>query len=78
MDQVGRPGAAFERDGNGKISKASMQSMMASAEREEGSWFAVHRGYEFQIMNANDKFHRTGAIYSLAPAASISNQPSGE
>ena len=78
LDQVSRPGAAFDRDGNGKISKASMQSMMASAEREEGPWFAVHRGYEVQIMDANDKLHRTGAIYSLAASDSISNKPSGE
>ena len=78
LDQVSRPGAAFDRDVNGNISKPSMQSMMASAEREEGPWFAVHRGYEVQIMDANDKFHRTGAIYSLAASDSISNKPSGQ
>ncbi len=78
LDQVSRPGAAFDRDVNGKISKPSMQSMMASAEREEGPWFAVHRGYEVQIMDANDKFHRTGAVYSLAASDSTSNKPSGE
>lgn len=33
--------------------------------REEGPWFAVHRGYEIQIMDANDPFHRTGAIRGL-------------
>ncbi len=78
LDQVNKPGAAFDRDANGKISKPSMQRMMASAEREEGPWFAVHRGYEVQIMDANDRFHRTGAIYSLAASESISNNPSGE
>ena len=75
LDQVSRPGAAFARDAKGKISKPSMQSVMASAEREEGPWFAVHRGYEVQIMDANDKFHRTGAIYSLAASDSRTNQP---
>ena len=78
LDQVNKPGAAFDRDVNGKISKPSMQSMMASAEREEGPWFAVHRGYEVQIMDANDKFHRTGAIYSLAASDSISKKTSDE
>jgi hypothetical protein len=78
LDQVSRPGAAFDRDANGKISKPSMQRMMASAEREEGPWFAVHRGYEVQIMDANDKLHRTGAIYSLAASDSISKKTSHE
>ncbi len=78
LDQVNKPGAAFERNANGKISKPSMQSMMASAEREEGPWFAVHRGYEVQIMDANDNFHRTGAIYSLAASDSISKKGSNE
>jgi hypothetical protein len=68
-DQVGRPGAAFDRDASGRISKASMTNMMASAEREEGPWYAVHRGYEAQIMDANDPFHRTGAIYSFAASS---------
>ena len=31
-------------------------------------WFAVHRGYEVQIEDTADEFHRTGSIYSLAPA----------
>jgi len=28
-------------------------------------WFAVHNGYEVQIDNAGDDWHRTGALYSL-------------
>lgn len=55
-----------------------MKQMMASAEREEGPWFAVHRGYEVQIMDENDAFHRTGAIYSLAASAAILKQPPSE
>jgi len=51
---------------------------MESADREEGPWFAVHRGYEVQIMDNNDKFHRTGAIYSLAPSSAVSTKPPGE
>lgn len=78
LDQVGQPGAAFDRGATGKISKPSMQRMMASAEREEGPWFAVHPGYEVQIMADNDKFHRTGAIYSLAPSSMNTNKPASE
>lgn len=78
LEQVNQPGAVFDRGANGKISKASMTNMMVSAERHEGPWFAVHRGYEVQIKDADDKFHRTGAIYSLAPSSAISQKPPGE
>ena len=44
LDQAGKPGAAFERDVARKPSKESKEKMQAPAEREEGPWFAVHRG----------------------------------
>jgi hypothetical protein len=72
LDQVGKPGAAFDRDASGEPSNASMEKLKASAEREEGPWFAVHRGYEVQIAGGGDAFHRTGAIYSLAPSSAVS------
>jgi hypothetical protein len=78
LEQAGQPGAAFDRDATGKPSTESMEKMKASAEREEGPWFAVHRGYEVQIADATDPFHRTGAIYSLAPSSAVSNRPPGE
>jgi 3-keto-disaccharide hydrolase len=69
LEQADKPGAAFDRDANNKISTESMEKVKASAEREEGPWFAVHRGYEVQIAGGGDAFHRTGSIYSLAPSA---------
>jgi hydrogenase maturation factor len=78
LEQVRHPGATFDRDAGGRISQASMKRMMESAEREEGPWFAVHRGYEVQIMDENDELHRTGAIYSLAASSAISGKPPGE
>ncbi len=69
LAQVGRPGAAFDRDPAGKISKPSMEAVKQSNEREEGPWYAVHHGYEVQIADAGDALHRTGAIYSLAPSS---------
>lgn len=78
LDQVNQPGAAFDRGAAGKISAPSMKRMMTSAEREEGPWFAVHRGYEVQIMDANDEFHRTGAIYSMAASSAMSPKAPGE
>jgi hypothetical protein len=74
LERAGKPGAAFDRDAAGKISPASMEKMKASAEREEGPWFAVHQGYEVQIAGEGDSWHRTGSIYSLAPSTGVSNK----
>ena len=74
LEQVGKPGAAFDRDAAGKISKESMEKMQTSAERDEGPWYAVHHGYEVQIADGGDAFHRTGSIYSLAPSSAAPTQ----
>jgi hypothetical protein len=42
---------------------------MDASEEERGPWYAVHHGYEVQICDDSDEYHRTGAIYSLAKAA---------
>jgi hypothetical protein len=72
LKQVDQPGAAFNRDASGRPSNESMEKMKASAEREEGPWYAVHRGYEVQIIHSGDPFHRTGSVYSLAPSSAVS------
>jgi hypothetical protein len=74
LEQVGHPGAAFDRS-SGQISDASRQLMVESSEREDGPWFAVHRGYEVQILDAADERHRTGAIYSLSPSSATEGAP---
>ncbi len=38
------------------------------AEKPKDEWYAVHHGYEVQICDAADEFHRTGAVYSMAKA----------
>lgn len=75
LEQLKNPGAAFERDADGKATEASMTRMQASAEREEGPWFAVHRGYEVQISDGGDPAHGTGAIYSLARSSNTVKKP---
>ena len=69
LKRAGQPGPAFDRDAAGKPSEQSMEKVKAAAEREEGAWFAVHRGYEVQIDGGGDSWHRTGAIYSLAESS---------
>lgn len=37
-------------------------------EPPQDPWYAVHKGYEVQIEDSGDEFHRTGALYSLSKA----------
>jgi len=48
------------------------------AEKPSDPWYAVHHGYESQILEREDDYHRTGAIYSLSPARGRSARPHGE
>lgn len=48
------------------------------ADRPKDEWFAVHNGYEVQILDAQDEFHRTGAVYSLSKSTSLPVKPTGE
>jgi hypothetical protein len=48
------------------------------AEPPKDEWFAVHHGYEVQICDSQDEYHRTGAIYSLAKSTSLASHPPGE
>jgi hypothetical protein len=36
------------------------------ADKPQDEWYAVHHGYEVQIWDGADEFHRTGSIYSLS------------
>jgi len=36
-------------------------------------WYAVHHGYEVQIENSGDEWHRTGCLYSISQAKRIVN-----
>jgi hypothetical protein len=41
-------------------------------------WFAVHHGYEVQILATGDEWHRSGCIYSLSRALADAQRPPGE
>ncbi len=38
------------------------------ADKPDDEWYAVHHGYEVQICDGADEYHRTGAIYSMSRA----------
>ena len=69
---------AVHRDEKGKLSQDEIKKLMAASETEQGPWYAVHHGYEVQICEAADEFHRTGAIYGLAKAAAAPAKSPGE
>jgi len=48
------------------------------ADRPQDEWFAVHHGYEVQICDSQDEYHRTGAIYSLSKSTSLASKPPGQ
>jgi hypothetical protein len=41
-------------------------------------WYAVHNGYEVQIMATEDEWHRTGVIYSITKTEAQPQKPPGE
>jgi hypothetical protein len=60
---------AVRRNKDGSLPEGELKKMMAASEKELGPWYAVHHGYEVQICDDSDAYHRTGAIYSLSKAA---------
>ena len=58
-----------KRDAAGQLDEASMKGMQEASEKQLGPWYAVHHGYEIQIADGGDPYHRTGAVYSLAKSS---------
>jgi hypothetical protein len=75
LNWVGKDSIAVARDAKGKLSPEMSAKMKEASDKEEGAWYAVHHGYEVQLMDSGDQFHRTGSIYSFAPAAELPPAP---
>jgi hypothetical protein len=58
-----------KRDATGTLTEESAKGMQEASEKQLGPWYAVHHGYEIQIADGGDPYHRTGAVYSLAPSS---------
>lgn len=63
-----------------KVSRAEDNSgvFVRIAERPDDVWYAVHHGYEVQILATGDEYHRTGCIYSMSRANADVQRPPGE
>jgi hypothetical protein len=73
LDEKSEPAS---RDQTGQLTPEGAKAMQEASEKQLGAWYAVHHGYEVQIADGGDPFHRTGAVYSLAPSA-LTPSPSG-
>ena len=68
LARVGEKSPEVHRDTQGKLSREMIEILKGASEKQLGAWYPVHHGYEVQICDAGDAWHRTGAIYSLAQA----------
>jgi hypothetical protein len=66
---------AAKRDASGGLTPEGAKAMEEASDKEAGPWYAVHHGYEVQIADGGDEFHRTGAIYSYARAEAAPEKP---
>lgn len=78
LDRAHDPLPLRERDTRGTLTKESLKRIEESSEAEREAWYPVHHGYEVQISDSGDKYHRTGAVYSLAAAAPTPEKAPGE
>ncbi len=78
LDWVGKDSPAVKRDQDGNLLPGMAEKMQEASDKELGAWYAVHHGYEVQICDTGDAIHRTGAVYSLAPAAEAPKTKTGE
>lgn len=69
LQRIGEKTEGVERGPGNQLSPPMLARMTASSENQVGAWYAVHHGFEVQIQDSGDSWHRTGAIYSLAEAA---------
>ena len=78
LAKIGEKSPEVHRDAKGKLAPEMIERLKEASEKHLGGWYPVHHGYEVQICNASDTWHRTGAIYSLAKAAPVPEKPLSE
>ena len=75
LKRLDEPVPAAKRDASGRLTPEGQRAMEQASEKEAGPWYAVHHGFEVQIADGGDEYHRTGAIYSYAPAGAAPDKP---
>ena len=75
LKKIGEKTNGVEREKDGNLSPPMVSRMKNSSEQQAGAWYAVHHGFEVQIEDSGDEWHRTGSIYSLAQAEPLPPAP---
>lgn len=78
LSKIGEKTHGVQREEDGQLSPEMVRRMKEASEKQLGAWYAVHHGYEVQINDAGDSWHRTGAIYSLAEADALPAKPGSD
>ena len=78
VSKIGEKSPEVHRDAKGKLSPEMINKLKEASEKHLGGWYPVHHGYEVQIQDAGDQWHRTGSIYSLAKAAPVPPKPQSD
>jgi hypothetical protein len=78
LSRIGEKTHGVERKQDGSLSPEMVSRMKEASEKQLGAWYAVHHGFEVQILDAGDSWHRTGSIYSLAEATAAPAKATGD
>jgi hypothetical protein len=78
LGKIGEKSPEVRRMANGKLAPEMLEKLKVASEKQLGGWYPVHHGFEVQILDGGDSWHRTGAIYSLAEAAPLPDKPQSE
>ena len=76
LKHIGEKTNGVERQADNGLSPEMVERMKNSSEKQVGAWYVVHHGFEVQIQDNGDAWHRTGSIYSLAEGAALPPVPS--
>ena len=78
LSRLGEKTHGVERLKDGGLSPEMGARMKEASEKQMGAWYPVHHGFEVQIDDAGDPWHRTGSIYSLAQATALPAKSNAE
>ena len=78
LGRIGEKSPEVHRNENGKLAPEMIARLQEASAKHLGGWYPVHHGFEVQILDAGDSWHRTGAVYSLSEAAPVPEKPQPE
>jgi hypothetical protein len=78
LKRIGERSPEVRRQANGRLAPEMIEKLKVASRMHLGGWYPVHHGFEVQINDSGDSWHRTGAIYSLAESAELPRKAVGE